>query len=501
MRKRFIGGAVWLLLAACLYFFENNTGTRIVLLCSLAAFLLPPVRAAFFGADASRGEDRPMRRTVRSFPRPEEEEPGDVHLYQPGDPVRRIHWKLSAKRGELLIRESEAVTDLREEKRIVPSPEASGKEGFRTRAIWVLIVLALISVALLFLLPQARLGTQALCNRLFAASEAVNAYAYRYYPVPEGQSAALACILLFLFAGALIGLMVISHSRLLPLVLMAACTLFQVYFGLALPAMILVPLYSLFAVLLMRRPLSRNDLLAFGVLVLVLSLVTALLLSGVDPATERASEAVRDHLSELSQSVTGTVAEAPEGETETRHIHPRSLAEGEQAARTGRTFRLVTALEKQISQPQWVDWLKILLLVIFSSLLLILPFTPFLLLNARRKKVREAEKRFQSEDTAEAVRAVFSRVVQWLDATGRDGGNRLYRDWPQTFSGDLPKGYAERFARCAMDVEEAAYSSHPLPEEKRTRALELLRETETALWSAADLKQKILLKYWMCLCE
>ena len=52
-----------------------------------------------------------------------------------------------------------------------------------------------------------------------------------------------------------------------------------------------------------------------------------------------------------------------------------------------------------------------------------------------------------------------------------------------------------------MDVEEAAYSSHPLPEEKRTRALELLRETETALWSAADLKQKFLLKYWMCLCE
>ena len=501
MRKRFIGGAVWLFCAACLYFFENNTGTRIVLLGSLAAFLALPVRVAFFGADASRDEDQPTRRTVRAFSQMEEEEPGDIRLYQPGDPVRRIHWKLSAKRGELLIRESEIVTDPKEEKRTIPSPEAARKDRFRTRAIWVLIAMALISVVLLFILPQARLGAQALCNRLFAASEAVNTYAYRYYPVPEGQSAALACVLLSLFAGALIGLMILSTSRLLPLVLMAACTLFQVYFGLALPALILVPLYSLFAVLLMRRPVLRSDLLAFGVLVLVLSLVTALLLPGVDPATEKASEAVRDHLSELSQSVTGTAAEVPEGETETRHIHPRSLAEGELAAQTGRTFRLVTALEKQISQPQWVDWLKILLLAILSSLLLILPFTPFLLLNARRKKVREAEKCFQSEDTAEAVRAVFSRVVQWLDATGRGGGDRLYRDWPQTFSGDLPEGYAERFARCAMDVEEAAYSSHPLPEEKRTRALELLRETEKALWSAADLKQKFLLKYWMCLCE
>ncbi len=501
MRRRFFGGAVWLFCAACLYFFENNTGTRIVLLGSLAAFLLPPVRAAFFGADALRDEDRPTQRTVRTFSQMEEEEPGDVRLYQPGDPVRRIHWKLSAKRGELLIRESEVITDPRDEKRTIPSPEAAGKDRFRTRAIWVLIVLALISVALLFLLPQAHLGTQALCNRLFAASEAVNAYAYRYYPVPEGQSAALACVLLSLFAGALTGLMILSGSRLLPLVLVAACTLFQVYFGLALPVLILVPLYSFFAVLLMRRPVPRSDLLAFGVLVLVLSLVTALLLPGVDPATERASEAVRDRLSELSQSFTGTVTEAPEGETETRHIHPRSLAEGDQAARTERTFRLVTVLEKQISQPQWVDLLKILLLAILSSLLLILPFTPFLLLNARRKKARETEKRFQSEDTAEAVRAVFSRIVQWLDATGRGGGNRLYRYWPQNFSDDLPEGYAERFSRCAMDVEEATYSSHPLPEEKRARALELLRETEKALWSAADLKQKFLLKYWMCLCE
>ena len=140
MRRRFIGGAVWLFCAACLYFFENNTGTRIVLLGSLAAFLLPPVRAAFFGADASRDKERPTRRTVKDFfPQPEEEEPGDVRLYQPGDPVRRIHWKLSAKRGELLIRESEAVTDPREEKRTVPSPETAGKECFRARAIWVLI--------------------------------------------------------------------------------------------------------------------------------------------------------------------------------------------------------------------------------------------------------------------------------------------------------------------------------------------------------------------------
>ncbi len=49
MKKRCLGYAVWLLMAACLYFFENNTGTRVVLALSLAAPLVPALRRAFFG--------------------------------------------------------------------------------------------------------------------------------------------------------------------------------------------------------------------------------------------------------------------------------------------------------------------------------------------------------------------------------------------------------------------------------------------------------------------
>ena len=44
MKKRCLGYAVWLLMAACLYFFENNTGTRVVLALSLAAPLVPALR-------------------------------------------------------------------------------------------------------------------------------------------------------------------------------------------------------------------------------------------------------------------------------------------------------------------------------------------------------------------------------------------------------------------------------------------------------------------------
>lgn len=375
------------------------------------------------------------------------------------------------------------------------------KNSRRSQAVRYLLTLMLLCLALLLLIPQARLGAQTLCNRLFAASEAQNAYVYQYISVPDGQAVTLAILLLILAAGAVILLAVLLRSRLLVLGLMAVCALFQIYFGLSFSGWVNVALFAGLSILLMRQPLHRKEILVFGATALVLSLLTVLLMPGVDVPTETASEAVRDRLSNLSQRITGTAPEAPSGETETRRIHSRSLAAGEHAARTGREFRLVTAEEEQISMPKWVNWLKVILLLILSSLLLILPFAPFLLLNARRKKALAARERFHSENTSEAVCAVFRQVILWLDTTGNGGGNRLYRDWTVSLPDHLSAGYAVRFARCAADYEEAAYSCHTLPEEKRTDALDLLRETETVLWKAADLKQKLYLKYWLCLCE
>ena len=103
MRKQWVGYPVWLLLTACLYFFENNTGTRIILIFSLLPLLIPALRRFVLGADGKEAaEEAPAHLTVRSFLRPEAEEPGDIRLYQAGDSVRRIHWKLSAKTDRLL---------------------------------------------------------------------------------------------------------------------------------------------------------------------------------------------------------------------------------------------------------------------------------------------------------------------------------------------------------------------------------------------------------------
>ena len=501
MKRRWVGYAAWLLSAACLYFFENNTGTRIVLLCPLLLPLIPPLRAAFFSPDEPDRREAPAPLTVRTFIRREPEETGGIRPYIPGDPVRRIHWKLSARRGELLVRETAAAPETAEEEK---TAARSGKKPERTaagRAAAVCAAGIAVCAALLLLVPEANRGARELCNRLFAASEAVNSYRYRYFAVPENQSVTAAAVLLLSAAALLAALTALDRSRRAAAGIMAACTLFQAYFGLSFPAWVNVPLYGLLAARMMSRPAGRKRLAAFGAFVLAAALLTAVLLPGVDAATEAASEKARDSLTALAEQITGSVTEAPEGETETRRIHTRSMETGDGEADTEQEFRLVTVEEEQISMPQRFSWLKAVLAALLAVALLTLPFAPFLLLNARRKKARESREAFASEDAGEAVRAIFGHVVLWLEAADCGAGNRLFRDWAGLLPDSLPEGYPDRFARCAADFEEAAYSDHETPEQKRLDALDLLKETEAALWESTDRKQRFRMKYWMCLKE
>ena len=501
MKRRMIGYAAWLLLAGCLYFFENNTGTRIVLLCSLLFLFLPALRHACFLPDEKGRRNFPETQTVRTFILQETEEPGGVRAYVPGDPVRLIHWKLSAKMDKLLVRETAAVRETVREQRAEAVP-ARGREkkagGFPAAAAAAGILCCLV---LLLVIPEASRGAQALCNRLFDASEAVNTYVYRRFSVPDGQGTALTVSLLICIAALLPVWAAAAGSRLPALGIMAACTLFQVYFGLSFSAWINIPLYGLLGLRMLGRPFSRRPVMIYCGLVLAVSLLMPLVLPGTDAATEAASERIRDRLALVAEQMTGTLREDPDGETETRRVHTRSMAEGDHEAETEREFRLVTVEETRISMPRWVDWIRMILLLLLAVALVTLPFAPFVLLNARKRKARESREAFRSDNPGEAVRAIFREVIVWLEATGHGAGNLLYRNWSGLLPETFPEGYADRFARCAADCEEASYSRHAIPERKRQEALELLKETEAVLWKAAGRRQRFYLKYWMCLHE
>ena len=495
MKKRCAVSAAWLILAGLMYFFENNTGTRIVLACSLLLPFVPRIRHGLFGRDESAGQPRPLTQTVRTFADREEEGAGDVRAYLPGDPVNRIHWKLSAKRDELLVRGTEQEREAEETEKKTASEDAlPARDRAKKRMMLTGLSAMLGSLILLFAFPSARHGMMALLNRLFEASEAVNAYVYDRFPVPAGQSALFAAILLTIIAFSLTGIALLNGKRLPVLCLTAGCVLFQIYFGLSFPAWVNVPLFALSALWMMKRPLRQKNVLPVLAGILAVSLAVFFLWPGVDGSTEAASEAVRDALSRMTQSVAGAVRETPAGENETRRVHTRSLTSGEEEAKTEREFRLVTVEEELISMPRWVNYLRIILLLLLTVGVVVLPFLPFALLNLRRKKALEARKAFESANVREAVFAIFQHITAWLEAAGYGGGNLPYAQW----RAELSPGYAERFAACEQLFEEAAYSTHEMREEQRQQALELLKETEQML-RQADRKTRLRLRYRECL--
>ena len=473
--------------ALCLAFFENGTGTRIILCQALLLPLIPLVRRALFDPDAPAAEAPRQAEKALAVLRPADA-PTDVRPYQPGDPVNRIHWKLTAKRDEVLVRQAETEQEEAPEPRQAPDRALSAA---RKRPGRLLAFAALIPAGLALLIPEARAGLAALCNRLFAASEAVNAYVYARFPVPDGQPAALAVILLGAAAALAAAALLVSGSRPLCLGLMAALAAAQIYFGLSLPVWAHLLLFALFTLCMLRRPWPRKAFAPLLAALLASALVIALVFPGQHRAVESASETVRDWLSRIVSPLSESLRETPLAAQEARPVHTRTLTEGAGEAGTEREFRLRTLAEKQIAMPEWIDWLKTGLMILLSLALLLLPFAPFALLNARQKKARERELVYRSEDVSAAVAAIFQQVTVLLEAVGLGAGNLPYRLWADRLPADLPGGYRERFRRGAELFEEAAYSEHALGEDERGEALALLEETEEEARARAGWRQRL----------
>ena len=126
MKKRIAVYAVWAVLACLLYFFENHTDTRIILACTLCLPCLPAVRHSLFREDQRTRKAMFLPRTTRSMVSREEDEPGDLRAYLPGDPVSRIHWKLSARIDGVLVRadDRDRIREETEEKAFQPEETA-----------------------------------------------------------------------------------------------------------------------------------------------------------------------------------------------------------------------------------------------------------------------------------------------------------------------------------------------------------------------------------------
>ena len=384
-------------------------------------------------------------------------------------------------------------------KRLFTKPQ---QPAWRARAkMTAPLCLAAAVLALLFFLPAARESLQCLLNRLFAASEVVNTYVYDRFSVAADASPTLALLLLGGLVAVLLSLSFLRGSSLIPFLFALFLAFAEIWLGLTPPPL---PNALLFA-LLMLLALRIRDLRNAGA-VLLASVAVFLFVSaafpGVNAAQEERSELARDRLDILEQRITGTYAEensTVQSAREENRLHAGADADREDDTRNDRGYQHLYEQEQQISRPQRVRYLKILLLTLAILALLTLPFAPFLFFNAKRKRSLARRAAFASPDCAEAIRAMFLHLTAYLEACGMGAGNRSFSHWPELLSGHMPADYVRKYRRAAAIFSEAAYSTHPMTEEQRADIEKILDETEHILYDEAGWKQKLRLKYVECL--
>lgn len=379
--------------------------------------------------------------------------------------------------------------------------DAAVKPNFRKWAVSVCAAVLVGSVLALCLLPAARTGGKFLANRLFAASEAVNAYRYDFFAVPDQASALPAALLLGLALAALLVLAALLHLRAVPLGLAFALAGAEAYFGLTLPPAIQVLLFALLGLGLVQGTVrSRLPLLAAaaGIFLLV-----SWLAPGVHARLELRSEAVRDALAPVEQLLGGSDSKTPEEQPLATRRENRLNPEGADGtsddARNDRLYQHLQQQEQQISRPKRIHYLKIALLAVLILALLTVPFLPFVLYDARRRKALARRAAFASPVYAEAIRAMFAHLNAYLICCGKDGGNRPFSQWVPELERSMPPGYAERYAQGSALFREAAYSTHTMTEAQRDTMQALLLETEQILYQEADLRTRLRLRFAECL--
>lgn len=382
---------------------------------------------------------------------------------------------------------------------IEPSGAALFSQSRRQLYSLLCLFVAALTLAAFFLIPDLRESGKALCNVLFDASEAVNAYIYDHFPVANDITPVPALILILLFVLSLYLLAVVRASRVLALILVIVLASAQAYFGVPLPLWANVLAFALLGTVFLR---SFHDLLPYGATILLLALTVSLAIPGIHIPTETASEAVRDRLSVIGMQMEENMTPLAPGTQKTQHenrLDKNSLAEDPDSVQNDRDYHYAQEQEQEISRPRRINWLKIIVILFLIVALLLGPFLPFLLLDSRRKKALERRKKFDSANDSEAICAIFLHVIAYLDSCGKGLGNIPFTSWTKLLQ--LPAEYRTQYEHAVMLWQEAAYSEHRMTSEQREKMRQFLSETEHILYDDADRKTRFRLKYLECLHE
>jgi len=342
-------------------------------------------------------------------------------------------------------------------------------------------------------------GVLLLANRLYEASEAVNAYAYDYFEVADSASPLAALVWLSLFGGLLCAFS--ARRRIVALVLFLAAALTEAFFGVTPPAWQNLLLFAVLALLLARESAANSLALLAGAAAVTLAVF--LLAPRPNAAVEAYSEHLRDELGAVAMSLTQN-GQQQESETNRTHQesrqHEELVGEDRLQGQEQRSFEREIENEQELSLPHRVDWLRIALWLLLVVALLVVPFLPFLLLNRARRRAEERRAAFSGADNAVAIRAMFAHTMDWLRAGGLDTENRPFAACVDAVEALTSPDLAARYAAAVSIWQEAAYSDHTMTAEQRQTVRELLDTTAATLYEKADARTKFRMKYIECLC-
>ncbi len=371
--------------------------------------------------------------------------------------------------------------------------ESKPSPRWKERVSFGCLLLIPVCVLILLILPDARNGLKLLADRLFSASEAVNTYVYERFDIPDGQSAVPAMLLLGLIAFCILLRALLRREPLFILGCAALLSFGQIYFGLSFPAWLNGSIYGFLGCLLIPGLRFKSILIYLFTLIAAAGIIIVYN-SGVEPAIEEMSEAVRDRLSGVVMLSSGMSGESASELTGTRHINSRSFRTGNDASETDREYRLVMVEEEQVSRPDPLAVLSGVFRIMAGAVLLVLLILLLSRFLQRRKKNRALRKAFRSDNVREAVCAMFRFVVFYLRRGGFSEENLPFRNWIPGIREELPRDYADLYEKGVTIFEEAVYSDHDPDPDQRAVVRDLLDETKRLICQRIGVKGRIRLR-------
>lgn len=345
-------------------------------------------------------------------------------------------------------------------------------------------------------LSSTRGGAAALANRLYDASEAVNAYAYERFESAGEARAALPW--LALLGGALCAFA--ARRRIGAVALFLGVAFLEGYFGVTPPAWQNLLLFAALALPLVSGGREAGSAAALLAGAAAVTLAVCLLVPRPIAAVEAYSEHLRDELGAAAMALTQSAP--PESETNRVRQESRQHAEAayEDGTGTAREFERRTENERELSLPHRVDWLRIALLLLAVVALLIVPFLPFLLFSRAQRRAEERRAAFAAADNAAAIRAMFAHTMDWLRAGGLQTENRPFAACKEAVEKLTSASFAAQYAEAASIWQEAAYSRHAMTDAQRKSVRALLDAAAETLYEKADRRTRFRMKYIDCLC-